>query len=252
MLKKLSVLLGISAVFTMFAAGETAAKLDYAALTVPTLKPVGSGNMKNSVVHYVLRNQQVLFFCLKDGESINLYVKHFGNKSRPTGISYVILDQQKNELKKGVISYSTLERIVHKVEKGGTYAMVISSGTLAAPWYTVSSKTPFTALSAAGKEIYLFGPQSIFVPGKALGNNNMQVRLGPKESYTAVIDGGEKQSVTTAGSKLLDMPDKAVVKVVFGNLPKPAWGQNFHISFPGNDRTPFIFYGPERAVEIVK
>ena len=56
MLKKLSVLLGISAVFTMFAAGETAAKLDYAALTVPTLKPVGSGNMKNSVVHYESRS----------------------------------------------------------------------------------------------------------------------------------------------------------------------------------------------------
>ena len=251
MFKKIFTVLSL---FTLavFAAEPAApvAKLDYGNLVIPTLKPAGSGNMANSVVHYMLRGQHVLFFCVKDGEEIKTYVKHCGDKSRPMSISYVILDQQKNVLKEGIITYGKLEMISHKVGKGGTYAMVITSGVGAVPWYTVASKTPFTALASTGKEIYLFSQQPIYIPGKVLGNSELQVRSTPKESYAYSIDGAEKINLEMPRMVKLPMPEKAVVKVQFSRIPKQ-WCQNFMISFPGG-KNPFIFYGLDRAVEIAE
>ena len=103
--------------------------------------------------------------------------------------------------------------------------MVITSGVGAVPWYTVASKTPFTALASTGKEIYLFSQQTIYVPGKALGNSELQVRSTPKESYAYSIDGAEKINLEMPRMVKLPMPEKVVVKVQFSRIPKQ-WCQN--------------------------
>ena len=142
----------------------------------------------------------------------------------------------------------------YKVEKGGTYALVINSGKGASPWYTIASKTPFTALTAT-KEVYLFSAQEIYAPGKLLGNNDLQVTTTPAESYEYSIDGGEKVELITPKTVKIPMPEKAVVKIKFARVSRPleikSWCQNFMLSFPGC-QSPFIFFGPDRAVEIVK
>ena len=255
MLKKAVLLLSLFAL-AVFAAepAAPAAKLDYRKLVIPTLKPAGSGNMANSVIHYMLRGQQVLFFCVKDGETIQTVVKHMGNRKRSQSISYVFLDQQKKVLKEGIITFGKLETLSYKVEKGGTYALVINSGKGASPWYTIASKTPFTALTAT-KEVYLFSAQEIYAPGKLLGNNDLQVTTTPAESYEYSIDGGEKVELITPKTVKIPMPEKAVVKIKFARVSRPleikSWCQNFMLSFPGC-QSPFIFFGPDRAVEIVK
>ena len=251
MLKKLVAVLSLfTLVFSAAAADAPVAPLNYKKLIVPVLKPVGSGDLANSVVHYVLRGEHVVYICAKDGEEIKFTVKHFGDANRPTGIRYALIDRRQNVLKDGVITYGKLETIACKVEKGDTYAFVITSGPGAAPWYSVATKNPFAALAATGKEIYLFGQQKIYVPGKILSNPEMQIRTTPKESYVYSINDGEKVSLTEPKLAKLPLPENEVVKIHFSRLPK-TWCQNFLISFPGG-KTPFIFFGPNRAVDIVR
>jgi hypothetical protein len=250
MLKKLVAVLSLLTLTFAAAAADPVAPLNFKKLIVPVLKPVGSGDLTGSVVHYVLRGEHVVYVCAKDGEEIKFNVKHFGNASRPMGIRYALIDRLGNVLKEGVITHGKLETIACRVEKGDTYAFVINSGSGPAPWYSVATKNPFAALAATGKEIYLFGQQTIYVPGKALNDAEMQIRTTPKESYVYSIDGGEKVSLTEPKLAKLPLPEKEVVKIQFSRLPK-TWCQNFMISFPGG-KTPFIFFGPNRAVDIVR
>ena len=254
MFKKVFALLSLFT-FAAFAAEPAApaapvAPLSYKTLIIPMLKAAGSGDMLNSVRQYVLRGQHVIYFCAKDGEELNATIKHFGDKSRPMSISYVFLDRTKNVLKKGIITYGKTETLTCKVEKGDTYALLINSGHGAAPWYSVATTNPFAVVASTGREIYLFTPQVVYTAGKAMNNSVLQVYSTPGESYAYSIDGAAKVALEMPKVAKIDLPEKAMVKVQFSRIPKK-WCQNFIISFPGG-RTPYLFFGENRAVDIVR
>lgn len=250
MLKKFAVLLGMFAVVLSAAAAEQVAKLNYKNLVIPTLKPAGSGDLKGSVVHYMMRGQNVVFFCVKDGEEIKAVVKHFGGKNRMLAISYVILDQQKKIMQEGTVSRGKIKTISYKAPKAGTYALVLTSGKGPVAWYTVHTKNPFAAVSAVDKEAYIFGKHTIYVPGKSAGYNELKVRSSHKESYAYSVNDGEKAESLQKPNTVIQLPDTPVVKIQFSAIPK-TWAQNFWISVDGQ-KPLLIFFGPNRAVEVVK
>lgn len=246
MLKKFFVFVSLFAV--AFTAAAAAAKLNYQNLTIPALKPVGSGDLANSVVHYLLRGQHILLFSAKDGEKLNVVVKHFGGTGRPD-ISYAFLDQSKKLLREGVIANGKLETVSYQVEKGGTYALVISSGSGAVAWYSLATKNPFAAILAE-KEVYLFSAQKVFLPGKAMGNSEIAIRSTKDECYSYSVDGGKYVELLNPVNVKIQLTDKTVTTVQFGRIAGK-WCQNFMLSFP-DGKQPLIFYGENRAVEIVK
>ncbi|MBE6358520.1 MAG: hypothetical protein E7057_04650 [Lentisphaerae bacterium] len=235
------------------------APIVYKDLVIPTLKPVGSGNMAGSVKQYILREQQVTLIYAKAGENIDVTLAHLAGKSRPTGLQYAVLDQQKNILRNESLTYGTRASFQIQAPHTGTYALVTSAGWGGQSWYSVEVKTPFAALLAGfGKAnnarnssmIYLFSPQKVFLPGKAAGNPGFRFETTDNESWHLAVDKGVVQKLKRPKKLQVSLPDKAVTEVLFGKADVD-YSQNIFLYFPGG-KNPLIFFGPERTVEIVK
>ena len=227
------------------------ASINYSDLIIPTLRPVGSGSMTNSVRSYLLREQQVILFYAKAGEKLDIRIHHMGDKRRPTGLQYAVMDQQKNILRNESLTFGTRTHFQVDAPHTGTYAMVLSAGLGGQAWYSVEIKTPYAAIYQAPRSrLYFFGPQKIFAAGKTLGNPQMQFATSAAESWKISVDGAAAKMLRRKSNAKFPLPDKAAVAVDFSKAGVD-YSQNIFITFPGS-RTPLVFFGPERTMEVVK
>ena len=226
------------------------ATINYSDLVIPTLRPVGNGSKAGSVRRYLLREQQVILFYAKAGEKLDIRIHHMGDNRRPTGLQYAIMDQQKNILRNESLTFGTASRFQVDAPHTGTYAMVLSAGKGGQAWYNVEVYTPYAAIYQPPRDqIYFFGGQKLFIAGKALGNKEFQMNTTNNESWSMTLD-GKKQVLRRPKMKRIALPDKAAVEAEFGRAPID-WSQNLFITFPGG-RTPLVFFGPERTMEVVR
>jgi len=227
------------------------ASIDYSDLVIPTLRPVGNGDMAGSVRRYLLREQQVILFYARAGEKLDIRIHHMGDNRRPTGLQYAVMDQQKNILRNESLTFGTTSHFQVDAPHTGTQDHRISSGIGGQAWNSVEIKTPYAAIYQAPRtRIYLFGPQKVFVAGAALGNRQLNFATTAAESWKLSLDGAAAQVYRRPGNINLPLADKAAVAVDFqkGGID---YSQNIFLTFPGG-RTPLVFFGPERTMEIVR
>ena len=226
------------------------ASLKYDDLVIPTLKVVGSGSMEGSVDQYLLRDQQVILFRARQGESLDITLAHLGGKSRPTALQYALMDQQKNILRNESITFDTSSQFTVAAPHTGTYALVLSAGEGGQSWYSVKTATPFAAVYQPGdkKEMYFFNPQKLFLPGGSFGNHSIFFRTSSTESWSISVDGGEPRILKRTERTEIPLPEKPVSNVVFDSAPFD-WSQNIHLRFPEGG-TPLVFFGPHRTMTI--
>ncbi len=227
------------------------APIDYAELFIPAVKPVGSGSLTGSVKKYILREQQLILFYASAGENIDITLAHLGGKARPTALQYAIMDQQKNILRNEAVTYDTSSRFTVTAPHTGTFAMVLSAGIGGQAWYSVETSAPYAAVYApAGKDIYFFSQQKLFIAGGGLGNKNFKFKTTAAESWLCIVDNGKVQLLKRLQEKTIPLPGKTAVEVIFDKA-SGGWCQNLFINFAAAEN-PFVFFGPERTFEVQK
>lgn len=189
----------------------------------------------------VLCGHEVIFVRAKAGDTVAVAMKHLAGQARPLALHYAFVMPDGSVLRNESIRPGAGVTWSASVPADGIYAVVASAGTGGQAWWSVGVKDLPWCVDARQGRLYLFGPQSIRVPGRKMGNpaaanvnystQAYRWRVGGKGDWAEVIRGNGSQTFKTEDGPTL---------IEFRDVPGVAYTQDFWISFP-EGRMKYVF-----------
>jgi hypothetical protein len=227
------------------------AELDYSQVSIPELKPLGSGSLEGSARQNVMRGMSTIFFYVKAGEDIDITLQHLAGSRRPISLHYAVMDSKKNVLREEAVTPGTKAHFKVNAPHTGTYALVVTGGK-GQSWYSFASNNSYVAIDGRS-EAYMFRLQKFYVAGSDLGNPQIKIRSSAGEAFTFILNRQSDKTFVSYKNKAgitADLPD-GIVEIQMDKQDKKDWGENFWVTFPGG-KFPLIFPGPHRTMQFVK
>ena len=227
------------------------AQLDYSKVTIPELKPLGSGSLEGSAKQNVMRGMSTIFFYVKAGEDIDITLQHLAGSRRPISLHYAVLDSKKNVLREEAVTPGTKAHFKVNAPHTGTFALVVTGGK-GQSWYSFASNNRYVAIDGRS-EAYMFRLQKFYVAGGDMGNPQIKIRSSAGEAFTFTLNKDSENSFVSYKNKngiTANLPS-GIVEVQMGKQDKKDWGENFWVTFPKGE-LPLIFPGPHRTMQFAK
>lgn len=226
------------------------APLDLSKVDIPRLKAAGDGAAAADR-SLVLRNQQTVLMPRKAGEAISARLAHLSRRHH-AALQYAVLDPSGRILRNEAVTRLQSDKFEISAPEDGTYALVVSGGNDGQAWYSVSVNGAWCL--DARKRVYLFEPQTVFVPGAKSGNGRLAVAmLNPRQEYVCRVAGGIPVTNSfTDATRIFPLPDEKCVKVEFSRPAANSYSQDFMLGFGKDAANPFVFVDPSAAVEYLK
>ena len=226
------------------------APLDLSKVDIPRLKAAGDGAAA-AVRPLVLRDQQTVLMPRKAGEAISVRLAHLSGRHH-AALQYAVLDPSGRILRNEAVTRLQSDKFEISALEDGTYALVVSGGNDGQAWYSVSVNGAWCL--DARKRVYLFEPQTVFVPGAKSGNGRFNVAMrNPRQEYVCrVADGIPVTNSFTDATRIFPLPDEKCVKVEFSRPAANSYSQDFMFGFGKDAANPFVFADPSAAVEYLK
>jgi hypothetical protein len=120
------------------------AQLDLNKVQFPDLPPTTAARPSGSHP-LLLREQSVIFFHSRAGETTEIKIRHVAGNRQPIGLRYNILNGEKRVLRDEAISPGAEETIRFVAPETGIYALATAGGD-AGPWYSIRIKDQHHAL----------------------------------------------------------------------------------------------------------
>ena len=225
------------------------AALDLSKVNIPHLKAAGAGAAERCSL--TLREQQTLLMPRKAGESISVRLTHLSRRHH-AALQYAVLDSAGRILRNEAVTRLQTAYFSLSAPEDGTYALVVSGGRGGQAWYRVSINGAWCL--DARKQIYLFDPQVVYMPGGAVGNPGFNLRMGtPRQEYVCrIAEGAPVTNSFSDATRTFHLPASRCVKVEFSRPSPSSYTQDFLVEFPKGASEPFVFAHPDAATVRIK
>ena len=232
------------------APAQRVAPLDLSKVRIPRLKAVCDNGVA-AERSLVLRDQQTILMPRKAGEAISAKISHLSRRHY-AALQYAVLDQSGRVLRNEAVTRLRTDKFEMPAPEEGTYALVVSGGNDGQAWYSVSVNGAWCL--DARECVYLFEPQTIFVPGAKSGNGRFSVKMrNPQQEYVCrVADGAPVTNSFSAATRVFTLPDEKCVKVEFSRPAANSYSQDFMLGFDKDAANPFVFVDPSVSVQRLK
>lgn len=152
------------------------AQLDLNVVQFPGLPPTTAARPSGSR-SLLLRDQSVIFFHSRAGETTEIKIRHVAGNRQPIGLRYNILDREKRVLRDEAISPGAEEAIRFVAPETGIYSLVTTGG-LAGPWYSITIKDQHHALDTRTRAYFFVENTAKFFAWSPRGRSGTQLRTG--------------------------------------------------------------------------
>lgn len=195
---------------------------------------------KKSSRALVLRDFQTIFVAARQGDTITATMAQRAGQRRPVALHYAVLAPDGSELRHESISPGASETWSVVAPEKGVYTIAATAGSDGQAWWSVSVRDlPWCVDARSGT--YLFGPQTIRIPGKTCGNPVLHMRNWPDQAYSFRVGSGEWSDVVrpTETTQVFELEEE-MTTISFRKIEDVAYAQDFMLSFPGG-MLPFVF-----------
>lgn len=225
------------------------AALDISKVRIPRLKAVGAGSTKPCSL--TLREQQTLLMPRKAGEAISIRLSHLSRRHH-AALQYAVLDPSGRVLRNEAVTRLQSASFMLSAPEDGTYALVVTGGRGGQAWYRVSINGAWCL--DARKRVYLFNPQTIYMPGGKSGNSGFNLAMGtPRQEYVCrIADGSPVTNSFSSAVRTFALPATECAKVEFSPPSKNSYSQDYMIDFPKGSAEPFLFADPDAATGLCR
>lgn len=181
------------------------AQLDLNVVQFPDLPPTTAARPSGSR-SFLLREQSVIFFHSRAGDTTEIKLRHVAGNRRPIGLRYNILNMEKRVLRDESISPGAEEAIRFVAPETGIYSLVTTGG-LGGPWYSVTIKDQHHALDTRTTKAYFFVENTAkFFAWSPRGRSGTQLRTG-RTQQVSVCFGEEIPTQILVEGQAFPMPD---------------------------------------------
>ena len=179
------------------------AQLDLNVVQFPDLPPTTAARPSGSR-SLLLRDQSVIFFHSRAGETTEIKIRHVAGNRQPIGLRYNILDREKRVLRDEAISPGAEEAIRFVAPEAGIYSLVTTGG-LAGPWYSVTIKDQHHALDTRNRAYFFVENTAKFFAWSPRGRSGTQLRTG-RTQQVSVSFGEEIPTQMLVEGQALPLP----------------------------------------------
>jgi len=180
------------------------AQLDLNVVQFPDL-PATTAARPNGSHAFLLRDQSVIFFHSRAGETSEIKIRHVAGNRRPTGLHYNIMDREKRVLRDESISPGAEETIRFVAPETGIYSLVTTGGSAGGAWYSVTIKDQHHALDTRNKAYFFVENTTKFLAWSPRGRSGTQLRTG-RTQEVSVSFGEEIPTQTLVEGLELSLP----------------------------------------------
>jgi hypothetical protein len=152
----------------------------------------------------LLRDQSVIFFHSRAGETTEIKIRHVAGNRQPIGLRYNILDREKRVLRDEAISPGAEEAIRFVAPEAGLYSLVTTGG-LAGPWYSITIKDQHHALDTRNRAYFFVENTAKFFAWSPRGRSGTQLRTG-RTQQVSVSFGEEIPTQMLVEGQALPLP----------------------------------------------
>ena len=215
-----------------------AAPLAWSDVTVPDLVPEGDGSGADH--EFVLRERQVVFIYAKDGENIEVSIRHVAGRKRPVALHYALLDSELHLMRVESVTPCDTDTFKVVAPKTGPYALVVTGGEGGLAWYGVTVRNGLHYALDARNGCNFMREQYAYMPGRDAGNGRIALATGPRQAILLTVGDGEPILMAKEKTKLeLDLAG-GITRFNFASHPKIAYFDEVSVRFPGG-MTPLVF-----------